>query len=165
MRDRRFGHHTRAEHVVEHRLPGVLVFHQGHVFVGGRMEHHRREVGCQHMGHLPRVGDAADDRRNCGVGEALRKFLFHGVQGELAVFQQHDALRPVTRDLAAQFRADGPAGAGDQHHLLAQPFAQPRGVELHRVAAEQVVELDIADLRHRDPAAEQIVEGGHRQHP
>ena len=35
------GEHQRAEHVVEHRLPGVVVLHQRHVLVGGRMKNDR----------------------------------------------------------------------------------------------------------------------------
>ena len=61
------------------------------------------------------------------------------------------------RDLADQLRADRAAGAGDQHDLVLQVGAD--AVELHhdRLAAEHVLDLDLAQLPGQlDAAAQQL---------
>lgn len=44
--------------------------------------------------------------------------------------------------LPAQFRADGAAGAGDQHALAPNHAGYLVGLDLHRLAAQQVFEPD-----------------------
>ena len=64
----------------------------------------------------------------------------------------------------AQLGADRAARAGDHDDAVAEPLGEPRAVEHHRVAAQQVVQLDRADRRQRRAAADQVLVGRHRQH-
>ena len=58
---------------------------------------------------------------------------------------QHDQLsRPEPVELAAQFRPDGPAGAGHQDPPAGEAAGHRGHVRLYRLAAEQVSDLRIA---------------------
>ena len=78
----------------------------------------------------------------------------------LAVAQQHELGRLVAEDLPAQLGADGAAGAGDQHALAAASARALGRVGLHRVAPEQVLDLDVAQLADAEFAAQQLVHAG-----
>ena len=52
-------HHTGTEHVCSNRLAGVL-FHQGDMLVGRRMEHHLGVPVAEHIIHTVRATDIAD---------------------------------------------------------------------------------------------------------
>jgi hypothetical protein len=53
---------------------------------------------------------------------------------------------PDAGDLAAQLRADRAAGAGDEHDLAGQVRADPVDLHHDRLAAEDVLDLHVADL-------------------
>ena len=70
----------------------------------------------------------------------------HGVQGGL-VAVEHDQLgRAEPVDLAAQLGADRAAGAGDEHPLAGQVAGDGVDVGVELVAAEQVGEVEVADV-------------------
>jgi hypothetical protein len=92
------------------------------------------------------------------------ELLAQAVQRVLGLLQQHQPARPKAHDLPYQFRTDRPAGAGHQHAARAQPVRQPRVVQLHRIAPEQVVELERAQCAHRHPPVQQIVQRRHGVH-
>ena len=89
------------------------------------------------------VADRADQQSR---REIAAEFLFYLVQRKLAQFEQHDRTRLEPGDLTAQFAADRAAGAGDHDDTVMYPTMQSSGIEHHRIAAEQVVELDMPDL-------------------
>src|SRR5260370_1281073 len=97
-------------------------------------------------------------------GVPVAEFLLDGIESELRVLEEHDARRSETRDLPAQLGADRPARAGDQDRLAVDKSVQPGFVELHRVAPEQVVELDRAQRRHADVARDDVGERGNGHH-
>ncbi len=70
------------------------------------------------------------------------------VDGEDAVFaaaDQHHGLGIEPDDLAADFRADAAAGAGDHHAAPFEQLADVLGVQRDGVAAQEVVDFDVAD--------------------
>ena len=71
------------------------------------------------------------------------------------------AKRAIWRHSSAPI--EPPAPVTSTTRPVSQPL-QSRGVEHHRIAPEQVVELDVAHLRHRDAPAHQVVERRHGQH-
>ncbi len=83
----------------------------------------------------------------------------------LGVVEQHEPLGPHARDLAAQLGADRAAGAGDEHDPLAQVLADALDLHPHRLAPQDVLDLDLAHLPH-EPAAglQQLEHGRHRAH-
>ena len=68
------------------------------------------------------------------------------VERELGNLEQHQAARRQLDDLAAQLRTDGSAGTGDQDRLAANAGAQQRRIRRHRIAAQKIVYVDVADL-------------------
>ena len=76
----------------------------------------------------------------------LRELARDLEQVVLGVVEQHQALRRDPRDLAAELRADRAAGAGDEHDLAAQVGAGLLKLHPHRLAAEHVLDADLAQL-------------------
>ena len=134
------------------------------MLVGRGVEHHLRRVAREHLAHPRRRLGVADHRRHRQLGEAVAELLLDRIQRELRELEQDQLARRVARDLAAQLRADRAAGAGHQHPLAAQQPVQPGVVELHRVAPEQVVELDVAQGRDAYVAGDDVAQRGHGHH-
>ena len=83
----------------------------------------------------------------------------------LGVVEQDEPARAHARDLAAQLRSDRPAGAGDEDAAAGQVLADALDVHPHGVAAEDVLDLDLAHLAHQAAAGlEQLEDGRHRPH-
>ena len=53
---------------------------------------------------------------------------------------------------AAQFAADAPTAAGDQHHLALNMSADFPQIHLHRFPAQQILNFHVADLLNADLA-------------
>ena len=64
----------------------------------------------------------------------------------LGVVDQHEPPRRDARDLAAQLRADRAARAGDEHDLAARGRRRRGRAPSDRLAAEDVLDLHLADL-------------------
>src|SRR5204862_218166 len=71
------------------------------------------------------------------------------VQRSLRDVEQHESRRAKARDLPAQLCADRSTGPGHHDDSVAEPFRDARVVEHDRIAAEQIVELDVAQHRQR----------------
>ncbi len=63
----------------------------------------------------------------------------------LAAADQQQRSRVETEQLAANLRADAAAGAGDHHGAALDQAADDVHVQLHRCAAEQVADFDVAN--------------------
>ena len=155
------GHGEGAEDVVLHGLPRVVLFHQRDVFVGGRMEDHVRLEAREHFVHARRGFHVADHRGHGDPGMAVPELGFDRIERELGHLQQNDPLGRKPRDLPAQLRADRAARTRDEDPLSVEQRMQSRVVQLHRVAAEEVVQLDLAQLRDVDLAGHEVRVGGH----
>ena len=110
-----------------------------------------------------RVLDVADDARDRQqrkvVGERRADLVNRGFRDV-----EKDELRGTEAgDLPAELGADRPAGAGHQRNAIAEPFGESCIVEHHRIATEQVVQLDRADCRQQRSPADQVVVRRHRQ--
>ena len=68
---------------------------------------------------------------------------------------------PKRHDLPAELAADAAAGAGDQHHpALRRTSAMASSSRCDRLAAQQVLDGDVADAGEIHPAADDLVEPG-----
>ena len=74
--------------------------------------------------------------------------------------EHHQQPRPHARDLAAELGADRAAGAGDQHPLVLEVGADAVELHHHRLAAEHVLDPDLAQLAGELDAAAQELEHG-----
>ena len=128
------------------------------------MEHHLRPPAREGLAQVAQVLDVADQPHQRQLREAFAQVLLDAVQVELAQFVQHQPRRLEARHLAAQLAADAAAGAGDQHRLAAQRGADAGFVQLHRLAAEQVLGLDVAHALVAALRVGQLGGAGHGQH-
>ena len=128
------------------------LFHQRHVLVGGGVEDDRGPVIAPAPASTRRgVLDVADARTTSSPGNAL-------VPNSCSMRYSANSVCSNSTSRAGPKRAiwrhssdaDRAAGAGDQHDAAGEQSAQSGAVERHRVAAEQVVELDVAQLRDGD---------------
>src|SRR5216117_1718599 len=144
-----FSDPQRAEHVVPHGLRHVALEHR-HVLVGRGMEHVVRPVQPEHLLQPVGVGDAADERHHFDLGIRLGDLEVGEVERVLGTLEQHQPRRPVGRDLARQLRADRAGPAGHEDRLARQVALDLFQLKGHRFAAQQVVDLDIAQLADRE---------------
>src|SRR6185503_13571061 len=70
-------------------------------------------------------------------------------QAVLGVIDHHEQARVHARDLPAQLRADRAARAGDENGPVVQVRAGGPDLELHRLAAEDVLDLNLTHLAHQ----------------
>ena len=92
------------------------------------------------------------------------QFALDLVERQLRHLEQHQAARRQLHDLAAQLRADRTAGAGHQDRFAAHAGAQQRRVGRHRVAAEQIVHVDVAHFFEARLAGDDFADVGHGLH-
>ena len=110
------------------------------------MEDDRRPVLGEHLPHpllLLAVGEHRDRDADVAVLLELAQDLEQVVLG---VVDEHQPPRIDPGDLAAQLRADRAAGAGDEHDLAGQVGPDPLELHPHRLAAEDVLDPDLAQL-------------------
>ena len=161
---------TRAQHVVGDRVLDVG-FHQRYVLVRGRVEDDLRTMRREDRGQAVGVADVGDDGRDPGSWKLVAGYwmldtgfsfqlqvsnfqtlhLIVDVEDAvLAVTQQHQFGGTQAGDLAAQFRADRPTSARHQHALAAHQRRHLRRVDLHRRAAQQILDLYFPELADAD---------------
>ncbi len=128
------------------------------------MEHGVRPVAREHFPHPLLVLRVADRRDHLERRPAVAEFLLDRVERELGELEEHQARRVEARDLAAELGADRAAGAGDEDGPAADEGLEARFVERHRVAAEQVVELDRAQRRDAHLARDDVAQRRHGHH-
>ena len=119
------------------------------------MRLHRPRKACR----ILHVADQAYDGHSWKSREEL---LLDLVKAELVRFEENQPLRSELCKLPAKLGADRASGARDQRRSTPQPLAQAGAVEPHRIAAEQVIELDGAKLGVTDPAGHQVLVGRDR---
>ena len=158
------GDGLRAQDVVLDGLAGVE-FHQRDVLVGGGVDDDLRSVLLEDRLHAHPVGDVADQRLCGQAGELPAQFPLDVEEGVFRLLDEQQQLRLELADLAAHLRADGPAGAGDQDHLVPGEGPDQIEVELDDFAPEQVVDIDVANLGDAELAGSDVRDGGDRAEP
>ncbi len=88
------------------------------------------------------------------------KFHFDVVDIVFGVVKQQEFLGIEGGDLAAEFGADGTAGAGDEDDFVFEVTGDFVQVDVYFFSAEQVFDLDGADLTDGDFAVDQFVDAG-----
>ena len=108
------------------------------------------------------VADVGDHRADLHLRMRLAQPVGDVEDAVLAVADQDEPRRPRMRDLAADLRADRPAGAGDQHDPALQVHPGV-GLRADRGAAQQIADVDLAQPVDADAAVEQLEQA--RQRP
>ena len=158
------GERSRGERVVPHRLDRVGL-DQRHVLVRRGVEDDRRPVGLEDLAHLRRfftsasTGSAAGKPRSSTSSRSISK------RAGSAWSTRMSRAGADARDLPAELGADRAAGAGDQHRLAGEVPRDRLDVDLDRLAAEHVLDLDRTDLaREVEIAGDQLVQARQRLH-
>jgi len=152
---RQLCHQARAANIDADRLGRVDLKH-GDVLVRGGVEDQLRLVLGEQRAHPPFVGDVCQHRQN-DVFAALAgaaEFGHQIVQAALVVVQHQQLDRRIVEKLAAQFGADRPGGAGDQHDLPSHRRHIDVFVPAYRLAAKQIFRRDLAQQRGRHGTVE-----------
>jgi hypothetical protein len=86
------------------------------------------------------------------------------VQPALVAVEHHQGRRAEPADLAAQLGADRPTRPGDEHSLAGELVGDRPHVEVDRLAAQQVCDVEGTQVRCRRTAAEQLADRGEDEH-
>ena len=143
------------------RLAGVLLEHR-QVLERRGVEHHVGASRHEHPVQRHGVPDVAQDDAAVVQQRPPRQRQLDRMQGRL-VPVEHDQLSGTEPgDLPAQLRADGASGTGHQDPLPGQVVGDRGDVGVDLVAAEDVGEVDVADVADADVLPEEL--GGRGQH-
>ncbi len=110
------------------------------------MKHDRRPVLVEDLAHLDLVAGVGEDRCRRMEDPLVDELALDLEQPRLAVVDEDEARRADARDLAAELGADRAACARDQHDLSLEVAGNRVEVDLDRLAPEQILDLDRADL-------------------
>ena len=162
--DCRLCRHPSRDRVVADRLQGIGL-HQWDVLVGGRVEDDLRLEPLHHLEHPLGLLAVGEHRLDPGEVPLLDHLPVDPEEVVLGVVEDDQELRAHPGDLANQLRADRAAGAGHQDDLLLHVGADPVELHLHRLAAEDVLDLHLAQLPGElHAAAEQLEDRRQRPH-
>ena len=129
-----------------------------------RVEHHLRAVFPEHEVESWLLPNVSDHRDEVKALEPFLEFEAEVVHRGLTVVEQHELLRAERRELAAELGSDGSRGACHHHGLAAEVLHYRVHVQLYLVAAEKVLDLDLADRRLHDPAVDHLVDAWGHEH-
>ena len=147
-----------ADGVVLDGLAGA-VLHQRHVLVGRRVVDDLGTVLVKHLEYPPTVAHRPDQRLQVQLRVLLPKLQLY-VIGVVFVDIEYDQLPGmVRRDLTAQLGADGPAAAGDHHHLVVDELKDLVHVGPDGLAAQQVLHRDLFHLADGHLSQHELVHG------
>ncbi len=123
------------------------------MLVGGGVIDRVGLPGGDDLGHPPLVADRSEQRHDpdwlaAGTGGQVAVDV---VEPELADLDQQQQGGLERQQLAAELAADRSAGARHHHGLARDRAAHQCAIGQHRFTAEQILDLDIADLGHVDP--------------
>ena len=134
----------RAQDVVLDGL-GHVVFHHGHMLVGGRMEHVFGLVFGEDGLHPGLVGDVGNQRRSFDLLPLILEFQADIVQRGLGLVDQDHLVGVEHRHLPHDLAADGAGRTRDEHALPFQMGSNLLHVDLDGIPAQQVLDLDLLD--------------------
>ena len=138
-----------------------LLLHHGHMLVGRGVEDDGRLEALEDSLDPLRVGDVGDEGGDVRTQPEIDQFLFDLKQQKFAPLDQQQLARGITGDLPAEFTPDAAAGSRHHHHLVIHQFADPVGLQVDGLAAEQILNLDRPDLGNLYPARQQLLVGRH----
>ncbi len=136
--------------------------HQRHMLVGRCVVDQVRPGRAEHMFDHIHMFDIPDQGLDLQPGVELPELPVDFKQRGFGVVQQDHALRCKRGNLAAQLRSNGAAGPGHQHGLARHAFQDGAGIEIDRVAPQQILNLEVAHFLDADLAGKGILEQRHR---
>ena len=139
------GNVERSEDVVFDCLIGA-VLHQRHMLMRCRVENELGMIGFEDRIDPCRIAHGTDERFKMQLGIFCHELNLDSIGIVLIYIKDDERFRFVSRYLTAKLAADGTASAGDENDAAHDVFLDAGKVNMHRVTAEQVFNLDITDL-------------------
>jgi len=101
-----------------------------------------------------------NDRDRMRAARRLQRgqLAMDGIEREFARIDEQQHRRPKRQYLPAELGADRAAGAGHHHHLVGDVPLEQVAIGRHRIAAEQVLDLERTDVADLDAAMRQVHE-------
>ena len=130
-----------AEGVVAHRLERVRLHHRD-VLVRGRVEDDAGPVGGEDLAQLDAVLDVRHDGHATEEPTLAGELAVDVEQCRLGMIDHHEPRRTEPGELPAELGADRAAGARDHHDLVRDVAGDPVEIDLDRLPAEHVLDLD-----------------------
>ena len=156
-----------TKHIVADTLARVVFDHR-HVLIGCCVVDRDRAVFRKNGLQALRVGDAGQQRHQFYLRTQVTakglQLLMDGIQTKLIVIQEQQLARLLLHDLTRQLAANAATRAADQHDLTGQIMGQQIGARRHRLTAQEVFNVELTKVLHRDLAAGQVSHAGQRTH-
>ncbi len=143
--DGKVGQNFGSEDIVLDGLRHV-VFHHGNVLVGSGVEHVFGHVAFEDFLHAPFVGDIGHNGGSLQVAPLGVKFQADVVERGLGLVYQDELVGVEDGHLPHDFRADGAGRTRNEHTLAFQVRTNFLEVDLDGIPAQEVLNLDLADL-------------------
>ena len=134
-----------AEHVVLDRLKRRRL-HERHVLVRRRMANEVRAVLGKHVHHALPVAHGADQHDQIQLRMRALQLHLNIICIVFVNIKNDELLRVLRRSLTAKLAADAAAAARDEHDLILDIPGDLVQIDPHRVAAQQVFNIDLTDL-------------------
>src|SRR5438034_3285474 len=119
------------------------------MLVGCRVEDDLWSAAAEDLCDTTRDRRVADQWEGLHPREHLAQLEVERVQAILMSLEEDQQRRLISRDLPAELRPDGPAGAGDQHTLAFEQWVQLLKVRPDRLALQEVLEAHGPDVPYR----------------
>ena len=120
------------------------------MLVGSRVVHRLHAVGAHCRQHTIATLGVTQQRDQLDTetfgADDRRQLAFQVVERDLGDLEQHQPAWAVAQDLAAELRTDRTARARHHHRLAADAGREQRVVWAHRVAAEDIGDIELADV-------------------
>src|SRR6185437_11309394 len=106
------------------------------------MEHELGLDRVEQLAHANLVAHVGDGRLDQHAGKRVHQLAMDLEQRVLEALDEHEPGWPEAAYLPAQLRADAAARTGHEHDAATDTRADDLFVEMHRLAAEQVLDRD-----------------------
>src|SRR5437773_4201733 len=137
-----------------------MLLHQRHVLVRRRVIHDLRRVRVQHLFHLSRVENIADDRHDLELLVPTPKLQLGEVEAALGPVEQDERLRLESGELARQLRSDRAGRPRDENTPAVDLPVDLIEVQTDLLTTEEVLRSDLLELTDLRLACEELVERG-----
>lgn len=125
-----------------------------------RVAHEIRPVAVKDLHDALAVAHGADEHDQIQLRMRAPQLHLDVVGIILVDIENDEPLRPLCRRLTAELAADAAAAARDEHGLAGDVGRDLIEVDLHRLAAEQVLDVHLADLLDAHLAVGELADAG-----
>ena len=143
--DSEVGHDAGAVDIVLHSDAGV-VFHHGHMLIGGGMEDIVGTVGSEDALHMFFIGDAADDGVAQNIGILAGHHEANIVHGGLGLVDEDHQRGLIDGNLAHHLRTDRAGGSGDEDALASELSTDGVHIDFDLIAGKEVFDVDLVEV-------------------